>query len=89
MTDDTVTRAWSKGFATGTKNPLKCPQIESSEYLCDRPAEYEVNGSVICGIHARRMQSQASDVCPECKGHNLSPSRMTYCRDCEAAYFTD
>ena len=88
---DTVTRAWAKGFAAGTKLPRKCPQIESKEFLCDRPAEYEINGVVICEFHARFMQSPdlSSYVCPECKGHNLSPSRMRYCRDCEAAHFVD
>ena len=56
MTDDTLTRAWAKGFAAGAKRPRKCPIIESSEFLCDRPAEYEISGVVVCGTHARRLE---------------------------------
>ena len=39
----------------------KCPAIESSAYLCDRLAEYEVSGSVYCAIHARRVTEAAID----------------------------
>jgi hypothetical protein len=56
---DTVTRAWAKGFAAGTASALKsrkCPIIESAKFLCDRPAEYEINGVVICETHARRSE---------------------------------
>ena len=56
MTDDTLTRAWAKGFAAGAKRPRKCPIIESSEFLCDRPAAYEINGVVVCETHARRLE---------------------------------
>ena len=34
---------------------LKCPATESSEFLCDRVAEYQVNGTIYCGKHARRI----------------------------------
>ena len=34
---------------------LKCPARESSEFLCDRDAEYQVNGTIYCNIHARRI----------------------------------
>jgi hypothetical protein len=40
----------------------KCPAIESSEYLCDRLAEYEVSGSVYCGTHARRVVEKSMKV---------------------------
>ena len=57
--NDTVTRAWAKGFAAGKINALKsrkCPMIESSEFLCDRLAEYEISGVVVCETHARRLE---------------------------------
>ena len=59
MTDDTVPTAWAKGFAAGKASALnnrKCPIIESSKFLCDRPAEYEINGVVICETHARSLE---------------------------------
>ena len=34
---------------------LKCPATESSEFLCDRVAEYQVHGTVYCLKHARRI----------------------------------
>ena len=34
---------------------LKCPQIESRMYLCDREADYQIDGVVYCQIHARRL----------------------------------
>ena len=34
---------------------LKCPQIESREDLCDRTAEYQVDGTIYCARHARRL----------------------------------
>ena len=34
---------------------LKCPAWESSEFLCDRVAEYQLNGIIYCEIHARRI----------------------------------
>lgn len=34
---------------------LKCPRIESSEYLCDREASYYIDGIVYCVHHARRV----------------------------------
>ena len=40
----------------------KCPAIESSAYLCDRLAEYEVSGSVYCGTHARRVVEKRTKV---------------------------
>jgi hypothetical protein len=33
---------------------LRCPARESSEFLCDKPAEYQVNGTIYCEIHGRR-----------------------------------
>ena len=33
----------------------KCPSRESSEYLCDRVAEYQIDGTLWCDIHARRI----------------------------------
>jgi len=38
---------------------LKCPQIESSQYLCDRPAEYHIDGTIYCHHHARRLMEKA------------------------------
>jgi hypothetical protein len=32
----------------------KCPAIESSEFLCDRKAEYLIEGTIWCAVHARR-----------------------------------
>ena len=34
---------------------LKCPKIESKEFLCDREATYQIDGVVVCNIHARRI----------------------------------
>ena len=34
---------------------LLCPARESSRYLCDRVAEYLINGTLWCNIHARRQ----------------------------------
>ena len=34
---------------------LKCPAWESTEFLCDRDAEYQVNGTIYCNKHARRL----------------------------------
>ena len=34
----------------------KCPAKESSKYLCDRIAEYLIDGTLLCHIHARRLQ---------------------------------
>ena len=33
----------------------KCPAIESTKYLCDRVAEYQIEGTVWCHTHARRV----------------------------------
>jgi len=33
----------------------KCPARESSKYLCDRVAEYQIDGTVWCEIHAKRI----------------------------------
>ena len=37
---------------------LRCPQIESSEYLCDRAGEYQVDGTIYCARHARRLMAK-------------------------------
>jgi len=37
---------------------IKCPAIESSNFLCDRNAEYLIEGTLWCGIHARRMMER-------------------------------
>jgi len=37
---------------------VKCPAIESRNFLCDRGAEYLVDGTLWCGIHARRLMEQ-------------------------------
>ena len=34
---------------------LKCPALESSEHLCDRDAEYQINGTIYCLRHAQRI----------------------------------
>ena len=34
----------------------KCPARESSKYLCDRIAEYQIDGTVWCATHAKRVQ---------------------------------
>jgi len=33
----------------------KCPSRESSEFLCDRVAKYQIDGTVWCNTHARRI----------------------------------
>ena len=33
----------------------KCPARESSAFLCDKVAEYQINGTVWCNTHARRV----------------------------------
>ena len=30
----------------------RCPIHESTEFLCDRPAQYLVSGTAICSYHA-------------------------------------
>ena len=35
---------------------LQCPEIESGAFLCDREARYQINGSRLCHLHARRLQ---------------------------------
>jgi hypothetical protein len=42
---------------------LRCLHIESSEYLCDRRAEYQIDGTVYCARHARRLM--------EASGHGV------------------
>lgn len=39
---------------------IKCPAIESSRFLCDREAEYLVEGTLYCGIHTRRLMERTS-----------------------------
>lgn len=52
-----IDQAWQ---AAHTPVGLKCPQIESSsKYLCDRPAEYHIDGTIYCHHHARRLMEQA------------------------------
>jgi|6_EtaG_2_1085325.scaffolds.fasta_scaffold04353_10 hypothetical protein len=40
---------------------LKCPQIESNAYLCDRAGEYQVDGTIYCARHARRLMEQKTE----------------------------
>ena len=42
-------------------NNLRCPEIESTKFLCDREASYQVNGTVYCQIHAQRLLSEKKD----------------------------
>ena len=35
---------------------MQCPEIESGEFLCDREARYQIKGSRLCHLHARRLQ---------------------------------
>ena len=37
------------------EHQLKCPQIESANFLCDREASYQIDGVIYCEIHARRI----------------------------------
>ena len=39
---------------------VKCPAIESSKFLCDRGAEYLIEGTLFCNIHARRLMERTS-----------------------------
>ena len=41
---------------------LKCPARESSEFLCDREAIYQVTGTIYCEIHARRAMAAKHEV---------------------------
>ena len=34
---------------------FKCPAKESSKFLCDRVAEYQIEGTVWCNTHAKRV----------------------------------
>ena len=43
-------------------NLLKCPHIESTKFLCDRDASYQVNGTVYCQIHAERLLAEKRTV---------------------------
>ena len=43
-------------------NLLKCPHIESTKFLCDRDASYQVNGTVYCQIHAKRLLLEKTTV---------------------------
>ena len=40
------------------EHQLKCPSIESSKFLCDREAFYQIDGIVYCQIHARRIMKE-------------------------------
>lgn len=40
---------------------LQCPHIESTRFLCDRAASYQIDGVVYCPIHARRLMGLLSD----------------------------
>jgi len=42
------------------KKIIKCPAPESSKFLCDRNAEYLVEGTLYCNKHARRLMDRAS-----------------------------
>lgn len=35
-----------------------CPEIESGDFLCDRPAAYVVEGTGNCHVHARRRMEE-------------------------------
>jgi len=37
---------------------VKCPAIESRNFLCDRNAEYLIDCTLWCGVHARRLMEQ-------------------------------
>jgi hypothetical protein len=39
---------------------VKCPAIESSKFLCDRGAEYLIEGTLYCNKHARRLMERTS-----------------------------
>ena len=39
-------------------NNLRCPHRESTKFLCDREANYQVDGTVYCQIHAQRLLSE-------------------------------
>jgi hypothetical protein len=54
---------------------LKCPDIESSEYLCDRPAEYQVDGTIYCNRHARRLVELKDRRAWESEQHELAVRR--------------
>ncbi len=53
---------------------LTCPQIEvrqldsdtgsaiGVEYLCDREATYQINGTIYCEIHAKRLMLEKESV---------------------------
>ena len=40
---------------------FKCPARESSEFLCDRVAEYQIEGTMWCHIHARRVMERQEE----------------------------
>jgi len=43
---------------TTTAPVHRCPAIESSKFLCDRIAEYQIEGTMWCHIHARRVMKE-------------------------------
>ena len=61
---------------------LRCPQVKSSEYLCDRTAEYQVDGTIYCKRHARRLMEQQSQKCPTCEGTGKADNQTEYGGTC-------
>lgn len=47
---------------------LKCPRIESSKHLCDKKADYQIDGIVLCNVHAREVM----------RGKGNSPWKMFF-----------
>jgi hypothetical protein len=43
----------------------KCPEVESSEFLCDRPAQYPFDGMVLCATHVRRRMEGKMSKLPD------------------------
>jgi len=46
---------YSYKLKRGEVMEYKCPARESSAFLCDRVAEYHIDGTVWCNTHAKRI----------------------------------
>ena len=77
MTDlDRIERLWIQVTAYSLEIERNREAIEAQTEAVDKLRLTIEEGHVV-------------ETCPECQGENLSPHRLRYCRDCDAAYFPD
>jgi hypothetical protein len=53
----------------------KCPARESSKFLCDKVAEYQIEGTVWCNTHARRVIDKELAEVASNAGQRYKPDR--------------